>query len=94
MVVATHDNATYILCELDGTIFKIPIASKRIKALKKNYGRFHSHDIAEFDINEEREVENTKSKREEDGNLHEDEDEWYLAHIGGCACLEEGHVVL
>ena len=29
-----HDNATYSLCELDGTDLKVPIAGKRVKLFK------------------------------------------------------------
>ena len=61
MVVATHDNATFTLCKLDDTILKIPIASKRINEFKRRDGRFHSNDIAAFDIEEEEEVENIES---------------------------------
>ena len=75
MVVATHDNATYTLRELDGTVLKIPIAGKRIKAFKRRDGRFYSDDIAAFDIEERGEIENTESEIEEDGNLQEEEDE-------------------
>ena len=75
VVVATHDNATYTLRELDGTVLKIPIAGKRIKAFKRRDGRFYSDDIAAFDIEERGEIENTESEIEEDGNLQEEEDE-------------------
>ena len=30
-----HDNATYSLCELDGTDLKVPIAGKRVKLFKR-----------------------------------------------------------
>ena len=75
VVVATYDNATYTLRELDGTVLKIPIAGKRIKAFKRRDGRFYSDDIAAFDIEERGEIENTESEIEEDGNLQEEEDE-------------------
>ena len=75
VVVATYDNATYTLRELDGTVLKIPIAGKRIKAFKRRDGRFYSDDIAAFDIEERGEIENTESEIEEDGNQQEEEDE-------------------
>ena len=52
VVVATYDNALYTHCELDGTVLKIPIAGKRIKAFRRRDGRFHSDDIAAFNIAE------------------------------------------
>lgn len=74
VVVATHDNATYTLRELDGTLLRLPIAGKRIKAFKRRDGRFHSDDIATFETQEEEEVEGTESETSEDENLHEDEE--------------------
>ena len=73
-MVATHDNATYTLRELDGTLLRLPIAGKRIKAFKRRDGRFHSDDIAAFETQEEEEVEGTESETSEDENLHEDEE--------------------
>jgi hypothetical protein len=35
IVVTVHDNATYSLRELDGTLLRVPIAGKRIKAFKR-----------------------------------------------------------
>ena len=75
MVVATYDNATYTLRELDGNVLKIPIAGKWIKAFRRRDGRFYLDDIATFHIEERGEFENTEFETEEDGNLHEDEDE-------------------
>ena len=86
MVVATHDNATYTLRELDGTVLRLFIASKQIKAFKKKEGRFHSDDIAAFESQEE--VEDTKLEISEDENLHKDEEECYFTHTIGCVGLE------
>ena len=72
-MVAIHDNATYTLRELDGTVLKIPIAGKQIKAFRRRDGRFHFDDIATFDTGEKGEIENTETETKEDRNLHEDE---------------------
>ena len=48
VVERVNDNATYLLCELDGTMFKIPIAGKRIKVFQRRDGRFHSVDFESF----------------------------------------------
>ena len=74
MVVATHDNATYTLRELDGTILKIPIAGKRIKTFKRKDGKFIQMILQHLTL--KRKVKkNTGSETKEDGNLHADEDE-------------------
>ena len=75
VVVATHDNATYSLRELDGTMLKIPIAGKRIKTFKRRDGRFYSDDIAAFGMQEDDEVEETDSEPSEDGNLQDYEED-------------------
>jgi hypothetical protein len=56
VVVATHNNATYTLRELDGTILKIPVAGKWIKTFMRRDGRFNSDDIVDFETREEDEV--------------------------------------
>ena len=48
MVERVNDNAIYLLHELNGTIFKIPIAGKRIKVFQRRDGRFHSNDFESF----------------------------------------------
>ena len=48
VVERVNDNATYLLRELDGTMFKIPIAGKRIKVFRRRDGRFHSVDFESF----------------------------------------------
>ena len=48
VVERVNDNATYLLRELDGTMFKIPIAGKRIKVFRRRGGRFHSDDFKSF----------------------------------------------
>ena len=48
VVERVNDNATYLLRKLDGTMFKIPIASKRIKVFRRRDGRFHSDDFESF----------------------------------------------
>lgn len=48
VVERLNDNATYLLRELDGTMFKIPIAGKRIKAYWRREGKFHSTALESF----------------------------------------------
>lgn len=48
VVVTVHKNATYSLRELDGTILRIPIARKRIKAFRRRATGF----VLENDIND------------------------------------------
>jgi hypothetical protein len=74
VVVAKHDNATYTLRELDGTMLKIPVAGKRIKTFKRRDGRFYSDDIADFAARENDEVEEVDSETSEDGNQYEYEE--------------------
>jgi hypothetical protein len=57
VVVARHDNATYILRELDGTMLKIPVAGKRIKTMRRRDDRFYTDDIADYSTLEDYEVE-------------------------------------
>ena len=45
VVEKVNDNANYLLRELDGTMFKIPISGKRIKVFRRRDGRFHSIDL-------------------------------------------------
>ena len=45
VVERVNDNATYWLRELDGTMFKIPIARKRIKVFQRRDERFYSNDL-------------------------------------------------
>jgi hypothetical protein len=51
VVVTVHDNATYLLKELDGTRLKIPIAGKRVKIFKRRDGEINVEDHVE-DIND------------------------------------------
>jgi hypothetical protein len=48
VVVTVHENATYSLRELDGTILRTPIAGKRIKAFRRRATGF----VLENDIND------------------------------------------
>lgn len=48
VVERVNDNATYLLRELDGTLFKIPIAGKRIKVFRRRDERFHCIDFESF----------------------------------------------
>ena len=48
VVERVNDNATYLLRELDGTMFKIPIARNHIKVFWRTNGRFHSDDFESF----------------------------------------------
>jgi hypothetical protein len=74
VVVATHDNATYTLRELDGTMLKIPVAGKRIKPFRRRDSRFYADDIADFETQEDEEVEQADSETSEDSNLYENEE--------------------
>jgi hypothetical protein len=75
MVVAKHDNAIYILRESDGTMLKIHVASKRIKIFKRIDGKFYADAITDFGTQEDDEVEEADSETNEDGNLHEYEED-------------------
>ena len=75
MVLATHDNATYTLCELDGIVLRFPITDKHIKAFKRRDSRFHSDDIATFETQEDEEEEDIELEISKDENLHKDEEE-------------------
>ncbi|MCO5587992.1 hypothetical protein L7F22_041945 [Adiantum nelumboides] len=46
VVLHAYDNATYKLCELDGTQLKVPIAGKRIELYKKREGEFVLEDLS------------------------------------------------
>ena len=54
IVMHVFDNATYQLCELDGTQLKVPIAGKRVKLFKKREGQ-----IVFGDGTDEQELEDT-----------------------------------
>jgi hypothetical protein len=74
VVVAIHDNGTYTLRELDGTMLKIPVAGKRIKTIRRRDGRFYSDDIVDFTAREDDEVEEADSEQSEDSNQYEYEE--------------------
>jgi hypothetical protein len=74
MIVAIHDNATYTLRELDGTMLKIPVVDKRIKIFRRRDGRFYADDITDFETQEDEEVEQADSENSEDSNLYENEE--------------------
>ena len=74
VVVTTHDNGTYTLRELDGTMLKIPIAGKRIKAFKRRDGRFHPDDIAEFQNSEGDETRESTSESDDNEDIQEDDE--------------------
>ncbi|WP_208972703.1 hypothetical protein, partial [Escherichia coli] len=44
-VLHVYPNATYKLCELDGTNITVPIAGKRVKLFKKRDGQILYEDI-------------------------------------------------
>lgn len=48
VVTTAHNNGTYSLRELDGTLIRTPFAGKRIKAFKKRNERFPVEDLDEF----------------------------------------------
>ena len=60
IVVHVFDNATYKLCELDGTEVRVPIAGKSIKLFKKK--------------GVEMAIENVASEIEIDENINDDEE--------------------
>jgi hypothetical protein len=74
VVVATYDNATYTLHELDGTMLKIPVAGKRIKTFRWRDRKFYSDDIADFTAQEDDEVKEADSETSEDANKYEYDD--------------------
>jgi hypothetical protein len=74
VVIATHDNGTYTLRELDGTMLKIPVAGKWIKTSRRRDGRFYADDIADFETQEDEEVQPADSETSEDSNLYENEE--------------------
>jgi hypothetical protein len=73
VVVATHDNGTYTLRELDGTMLKILVIGKRIKTFRRRDGRFYSNDIVDFTAQND-EVEEADSETSEDGNQYKYEE--------------------
>ena len=103
IVKHVHGNATYTLCELDGTEIKNPVvAGKRIKMFKRRQDSdpFDSQETHEEHI----ESENMEMDEEEEDDLPgnvDDEDDIQifvdlnedLAHTGGCAGLEGVDVV-
>jgi hypothetical protein len=50
VVVQVHENGTYSLRELDGTLLRIPIAGKRVKAFKRRRNAFNDECINDFII--------------------------------------------
>ena len=60
IVVHVFDNATYKLCELDGTEVRVPIAGKRIKLFKTKEGEIS--------------IENAAPETEIDENIDNDEE--------------------
>ena len=52
MVKKVNDNATYLLRELDRTLFKIPIAAKCIKVFRRRDGRFQPDGFEPFENSE------------------------------------------
>lgn len=48
IVVAMNNNATYLFCELDGTILKIHVARKYIKAFKRKDEKFILSNLSDF----------------------------------------------
>ena len=71
VVKHVHDNATYSLCELDGTKLKIPIASERIKLFKQ---RDASEPFEDHMKDEVEEYEDLNAKEDNDDRTMEDED--------------------
>ena len=65
-----HDNATYSLCELDGTELKVPIARKRVKLFKQ---RNANGPFDDFEQDEEH-VYNNMDEIVEDEDVGFDED--------------------
>ena len=96
------DNGTYRLCELDGTILRVPIAGKRVKIFKKRTDD-RPYVILDKTNNEEQSDEDRGHARSEESGLQlvvdlrggsedatgEDgyEESRTSAHTGGCAGL-------
>ena len=67
-----HDNATYSLCELDGTDLKVPIAGKRVKLFKR---RNANEPFDNFEQDEEQVYDNMdEAEEDEDEGFDDDED--------------------
>ena len=67
-----HDNATYSLCELDGTDLKVPIVGKRVKLFKQ---RNENEPFDNFEQDEEQVYDNMDEVEEdEDEGFDDDED--------------------
>ena len=71
VVKHVHDNATYSLCELDGTELKTPIVGKRIKLFKKRDASKPFEDHMKDEVEESKDLDAEEDN--EDGTV-EDED--------------------
>ena len=103
------DNGTYRLCELDGTVLRVPIAGKRVKIFKKRTDE-KPYVILDKTDNEEQSDEDRgdagseesglqlivdiRGESEEASNEDGSEAMGISAHTGGCACLEGASVVV
>jgi hypothetical protein len=70
VVTIVHNNGTYSLRELDGTLLRTPFAGKRIKAFRKRDDRSSIEDLHEF-LQQQAEDEQTYGT-EEESEEHED----------------------
>ena len=72
MVKVVHENATYTLAEMDGTMIKIPIASKRIKLFKRRESStYELDDLDKSHVLEDKEE--AEDLEDEDENMLEEE---------------------
>ena len=77
VVKHVHDNATYSLCELDGTELKIPIVGKMIKLFKQRDASEPVEDHMEDEVEESKDLDAEEDNDDgtmEDKNIVDDED--------------------
>ena len=53
VVMQVLDHGAYKLCELDGTVLKVPIAGKRVNLFKRRDGQFALEDTGIDEASEE-----------------------------------------
>ncbi|GGV53095.1 hypothetical protein GCM10010495_82180 [Kitasatospora herbaricolor] len=68
VIITVHDNAIYLLRELDGTKLKILIAGKRVKIFKRRHAEMNMEDF-----NEGTEIPQQEDESDMDNEGDEDE---------------------
>ena len=102
-------NGTYRLCELDGTVLRVPIAGKRVKIFKKQTDKEPYVILDKTDNEEQSDKDRTDAESKESGlqlivdirgesESATDEGDYQAsgasAHTGGCAGSEGPSVVV